>query len=191
MRTSTWVLFMTVSLLGGCGTVDESLPDSGGIGSGGGGDDGGSQTGGDLSTGMPSTVVGTWLSTGTNVAKGLAGPPFSVKSITGVFKADQTYAVTSTDSTGKMSTSAGTWTSVPSPVPGIFNLTQMQTQPSSATAQAIYKIDDTANPPVLTLEGVQTMPSLGATPPTAQGGFGSTVVSGKMTSDWVQTYVRQ
>ena len=35
------------------------------------------------------------------------------------------------------------------------------------------------------------MPSLGATPPTAEGGFGSTMVNGTKTSDWVQKYVRQ
>jgi hypothetical protein len=204
MKTSMWLVLLAVSLLGmlvvsigGCGTVDYA-PDLGHDGGGGGGGGGGSSggdlavaAGADLSGTAAVTVVGTWLSTGSNLAPGFTKPPFNVMAITGVFNADATYTVTSTDSTGKMSTSSGTWTGTPSSVPGIFDLTQSQTQPSAATAKGIFQIDGSASPPLLTLEGVQTMPSLGATPPTAEGGFGSTVVNGMKTSDWIQKYVRQ
>lgn len=204
MKTSVWIVLLTVSLIGmavlglsGCGTIEIATDMGGGGGSGGGG--GGGGNGGDLAIAPGAdlagiaqvTVVGNWLSTGSNLAPGFTKAPFNVTSITGVFNADMTYSVTSTDSTGKTSTSAGTWTGLPSDVPGIYNLTQTQTQPSSATAQGIYKIDATVTPPLLTLEGIQTMPSLGATPPTADGGFGSTVVNGMKTSDWIQKYVRQ
>ena len=203
MKSSVWIVLLALSLLGmlvlgisGCGTV-EVAPDLGadlGSGGGGGGNSGGDLAmapGADLAGVAPVTVVGTWLSTGANLAPGFTKPPFNVTSITGVFNADKTYAVTSTDSTGKMNTSSGTWTATPSSVAGIFDLTQMQTQPSAATAQGIFQIDATVSPALLTLEGVQTMPSVGATPPTAEGGFGSTVVNGMKTSDWVQKYVRQ
>ena len=203
MKTSVWIVLLTVSLIGmavlgltGCGTV-EIATDMAGAGGGGSAGGGGASTdmalapGADLSGVAPVTVVGTWLSNGSNLAPGFTKAPFNITSITGVFKADLTYSVTSTDSTGKMSTSAGTWSSMPSDVAGIYNLVQTQTQPSSATAQGIYQVDATQSPPLLTLEGVQTMPSLGATPPTADGGFGSTVVNGMKTSDWVQKYVRQ
>jgi len=201
MKSSVWIVLLALSLLGmlvlgisGCGTV-EVAPDLGAdLGSGGGGNSGGDLAmapGADLAGVAPVTVVGTWLSTGANLAPGFTKPPFNVTSITGVFNADKTYAVTSTDSTGKMNTSSGTWTATPSSVAGIFDLTQMQTQPSAATAQGIFQIDATVSPALLTLEGVQTMPSVGATPPTAEGGFGSTVVNGMKTSDWIQKYVRQ
>ncbi len=208
MKTSVWIVLLAMSLLGmvvlgigGCGTVeiapDMGSADLGGTGGGGGGGGGGTAGGGgtggggDMAGVAMVTVVGNWLSTGSNLAPGFTKAPFNITSITGVFKADMTYSVTSTDNTGKMSTSSGTWTSMPSDVVGIYNLVQMQTSPSAATAQGIYKIDATVSPALLTLEGVQTSPSLGATPPTADGGFGSTVVNGMKTSDWVQKYVRQ
>lgn len=198
MKTSMWLVLLTVSLLGmlivsigGCGTVDYA-PDLGPDGGGGGGSvDLAVAAGADLSGTAPVTVVGTWLSTGANLAPGFTQAPFNVMSISGVFNADATYTVTSTDSTGKMTTTSGTWTGTPSTVAGIFNLTQNQTQPSAATAQGIFQINAAAVPPLLTLEGIQTMPSVGATPPTAEGGFGSTMVNGMKTSNWIQKYVRQ
>jgi hypothetical protein len=137
------------------------------------------------------SIVGMWLSTGANLAKGFTTAPFSYTSITGDFKADFTYAVVGTDASGKMSTLAGTWQSSPSSVAGIYDFTQNQTTPSTATAKGIYRLDTTVTPNRLTLEGVQTMPSLNASPPTAEAGFGSTTVNGTKTSDWVQTYERQ
>lgn len=204
MKTSVWLVLLAVSLLGmavlcvsGCGTV-EVAPDAGGAdlatggtGTGGGGDLATAGGGGDMAGVAAVSIVGSWLSTGANLAPGFTKPPFNVTSIAGVFNADLTYSVTSTDNTGKTSTSAGTWSATPSKVAGIFDFTQAQTQPSSATAQGIYQLDASATPPVLTLEGVQTQPSLGATPPTAEGGFGSTMVNGMKTSDWIQKYVRQ
>jgi hypothetical protein len=205
MKTSTWILLLSLSLLGllffqvaGCGSATYLANDMGPVGSGGGddgstsgGQDGSQQTGGDMAGMTPVTVVGTWLSTGANLAKGFTQAPFNVQSITGVFKADSTYSVTSVDMSGKMTTSAGTWTSMPSSVAGIFDFQQNQTQPSAATAKGIYQIDATQSPPMLTLEGVQVSPSLGASPPTAAQGFGSTTVNGQKTSDWIQKYVRQ
>lgn len=187
-----WVLLaaagcgMVMAAVGGCGNA---VPPGGGGGGGG----GGGAVGGDMamsSTGNVS-VVGTWVSTGANLAKGFTTPPFSYKSISGQFNADLTYVVTGTDSNGKTSMLSGTWQSSPSSVAGIYDFTQNQTSPSAATAKGIYKIDATVTPPLLTLEGVQTMPSLGASPPTAQQGFGSTTVNGQKTSDWIQKYERQ
>ncbi|HEX8951483.1 MAG TPA: hypothetical protein VF945_06540 [Polyangia bacterium] len=204
MKTSVWIVLLTVAVLGmvvlgvgGCGAVDiapdlgADLGGGGGSGGNGGKGDLAVAPGADLAGVAAVTVVGTWLSSGSNLAPGFTKAPFNVTSITGVFNDDKTYSVTSTDSSGKTSTSAGTWSATPSSVAGIFDFTQNQTQPSAATAQGIYQIDAGAAPPLLTLEGVQTMPSLGATPPTAASGFGSTVVNGMKTSDWIQKYVRQ
>lgn len=205
MKTSIWIVLLGMSVLGlllltaaGCGSATYLANDMGSVGSGGGedgatggGNDGAMMTGGDMAGMMQVTVVGTWLSTGANIAKGFTQAPFNVKSITGVFKADSTYSVTAVDMSGKMTVTSGTWTSMPSSVAGIFNLLQNQTQPSAATAKGIYQIDATQSPPLLTLEGIQTSPSLGASPPTAEQGFGSTTVNGQKTSDWIQKYVRQ
>jgi hypothetical protein len=137
------------------------------------------------------SIVGSWLSAGGNLAKGFTTPPFSYKSISGIFNADATYSVVGTDSSGKMTTLAGTWMASPSSVAGIYDFVQSQTQPSAATAKGIFQLDATVTPNLLTLEGVQTSPSLGANPPTAQAGFGSTTVNGTKTSDWIQKYERQ
>ncbi|MGZ3437899.1 MAG: hypothetical protein ACXVDD_00195 [Polyangia bacterium] len=195
MKTRMWLALCSVSLLGlstsACGTVETTPGGPGDMASGGGGGGGGGGgSGGDMAAVAGNfSIVGSWLSSGANLAPGFTKSPFNVKTITGVFNADFTYTVTSVDMSGSTTATKGTWVSMPSSVPGIFDFTQNQTSPSTATAKGIYQFDATGA--ALTLEGIQVSPSLGANPPTAQGGFGSTTVNGAKTSDWIQKYVRQ
>jgi hypothetical protein len=140
---------------------------------------------------MTNPLLATWVSKGGDVAPLLAGPPFNNVSITATFKADGSYSVESIDTSQKMVAFAGTYVTMPSGVTGIIDIKCTQTAPSSATAEGIYEIDTTQTPPRMQYEVVQTQPTNGLTPPTAQDGFGSTVYNGKKIATLIQKYSRQ
>jgi hypothetical protein len=154
--------------------------------------DGGSATSaatddGPSDSGPPPQVdlEGAWLSEGDNVAPLLVELTDAVQ-ITAVFSAD-TFTVTTIDGGGQEVVQVGVYTDSPSGVGGIFDITLQQSSPASATARGIYEIDDSVEPAVLRYEIVQTEPSVGAIPPTAEGGFGSTSYG----ADLTQIYLRQ
>ena len=63
--------------------------------------------------------------------------------------------------------------------------------PQSATAEGMLQIDTTVTPARMEYEVVQTQPTNGLTPPTPEGGFGSTIYNGKPISTLIQKYSKQ
>jgi hypothetical protein len=121
----------------------------------------------------PEGMVGDWRSEGSNVAPLLAANGFS--SVDAFFKEDGTYKVDGHLTAGGKIEFVGVYTQTESTVEGIWNITLVQSAPSSATSVGIFKIEETATGRKLTYEVAQTEPSIaGVTPPTAAGGFGST-----------------
>jgi hypothetical protein len=156
----------------------------------------------DSSTGPETAVdpiVGTWLSTGTNLAYGLSVAPLNVRSITATFRADKTYSVVQTDVNNVTTTLTGTYTSTASTSTDalttygtqgktIYNIVANQSSPAAVTATGIYAINGTA----MSYEVIQTTPAInGVSAPTAAGGFGSTTIAGTKYAIYVQKYVKQ
>ena len=91
----------------------------------------------------------------------------------------------------KMVPYQGSYTTAPSAVAGIITIKLMQSLPQSAVAEGMYQIDTTASPPRMQYEVVQTQPTNGLQPPSADKGFGSTIYNGKPISTLIQKYSRQ
>jgi hypothetical protein len=140
---------------------------------------------------MQDPLVGNWLSQGADVAPLLAGAPFNYTQITADFHADGTYAVVGLDASAKETDFTGTWQAQASSVSGIFSIDLSQTTPSVVQSEGIYRIDTTVTPNRMTYEVVQTQPTNGLAPPTAEAGFGSTVFNGKQIATLIQNYSRQ
>lgn len=128
------------------------------------------------------TLVGAWLSEGDDLSELFA--PYYTK-ITADFAADGSYLVVATDTDGGSTDFIGTWTDDTSTDPATIQL--VQTSPSNATSEGIYAVDGD----VLTYEVVIVTPSYGYTPPTPEGGFGSSSGPRLDPGVNVQTYRRQ
>ncbi len=147
----------------------------------------------EVSTGEPSdtdtdpevTIVGTWLSEGKNVAPILVELA-SVESITAIFE-DSPFTVLTTDSDGQEVEQTGVYIFEDTDFGEIKTITLEQSTPQSITVEGIFEIDNSTNPPTMRYEVVQTIPSVGAEAPTAEGGFGSTGLG----SDLTQVFVWQ
>lgn len=128
-------------------------------------------------------VNGMWESSGENIATILQ--PFASK-IVATFETDMTYTVVQTDNDGAEITLSGTYTQSESAVDGIWDITLNQSAPSQLTAQGIFTFEGD----LLKYEVAQIDPAVsGVTPPTAEGGLGST--SGGAFGDGnVQTYIK-
>ena len=161
-------------------------------------DDGGSDPSADGGTTDPSaaddaddgppqdiTIAGTWVSEGSDVAPLLVELTGAQK-ITAVF-ADGTFTVNTIDDEGQEVVQAGVYTAEPSEFGMIYDIVLEQSSPATVTAEGIFEIDTSVSPAIMRYEIVQTEPSVGAIPPTAEGGFGSTSYG----SDLTQIYVRQ
>ncbi len=133
----------------------------------------------------PVGLQGAWLSEGDDIAPILVELTHAV-SIDATFGPD-TFNVVTVDDQGQMVTQLGVYTAEPSGVGEIFNITLEQNMPQAITVEGIFEIDNTMDPPILRYEVVQTEPSVGAVPPTAEGGFGSTSFG----ADLTQVFVRQ
>jgi hypothetical protein len=138
-----------------------------------------------------SALIGSWLSAGADVAPLLAAAPFNNVQITATFNTDKTYAVLGIDKDNKMLPYNGTYELTESDVPGIFNIVCHQVMPQTATAEGMLQIDTTVMPARMQYEVVQTQPTNGLTPPTADGGFGSTLYNGKQISTLIQKFSKQ
>ncbi len=127
-------------------------------------------------------IVGTWLSTGDNIAQ-LLVYYFNYDSVRVEFTEDNIVTLES-------HVADGAWTTLP----GIYSVTESEegdihvfTADYSAFVQTgIIQITD-GDPDLLKLEAVQTEPDIGATVPTVDGGFGADPV---LTTTNIQTYVR-
>ncbi len=96
-------------------------------------------------------------------------------SITVDFKADGTYSMVFWQD-GTAANYSGTSVRTPSGVSDIFAIQIQQTQPSASKHSGIFQLLDGGKR--MSLEIVQTQPSIGATPPEAMQGFGSTKFNG-------------
>ncbi len=115
-------------------------------------------------------IQGKWQSSGTDVAPLLVNL-FQIDSIYAEFNTNMTYSVRQWDASGAdLGTLSGTYTQSKSSTGNIWNITVEQTSPSALRSEGIFEIETG----VMRYEIVQTEPSLGVAPPTAEGGFGST-----------------
>ena len=182
----------------GSGGDDSTPPADDGADSDPSADDGGSDPTADAgeATGMPAddgaddgptevALPGTWVSAGADVAP-LLVELTGAQSITATFE-DQAFVVVTIDDQGQEVTQSGVYTATPSGFGNIFDIVLEQSSPAAVTAEGIFEIDTSVEPPIMRYEIVQTMPSVGAIAPTAEGGFGSTSYG----DDLTQHYVRQ
>ena len=128
-------------------------------------------------------IQGKWWSKGDNVAP-LLKNFFAIDSIYAEFNTNLTYTVKSY-SKGAETTLTGVYTQTDSGTGGIWNITVNQSSPSVLTSVGIFKVDGDN----MQYEVAQTEPNIGAIPPTAAGGFGSTN-GGALGTQNVQKYVR-
>jgi len=107
-------------------------------------------------------------------------------SIYAEFNTDFTYLVEQYDTSGAKLDLVGTYTQEESDVSGIWTITVQQSAPSVLTSEGIFEI----NGDIMRYEIAQTSPELpGVTPPTPQGGFGSTS-GGAFGESNIQVYER-
>jgi hypothetical protein len=139
----------------------------------------------------PTPLVGAWQSAGDDVAPVLA--QFGVARIDATFGADGRYEVTACDDQEVCGSVTGTWISE-LPAPGTaasdaIRTIRLEEDDPPATFEGIYEVDETAVPPTMLYEVVQTDSSIVVAPPTAEAGFGSTDGGAYGTGN-VQRYVR-
>jgi hypothetical protein len=138
-------------------------------------------------------IVGTWVSTGANIAPLLYAAPFKVRTISATFNNDGSYTIVQTDSAGTKSTLTGTYVTAAggaaSPKDSIRTIVATQMTPTAVTAEGIYQVTPGTST-TMKYEVVQTQPAIGVAKPTAALGFGSTAAGAYGT--WlIQKYVKQ
>ncbi len=107
-------------------------------------------------------------------------------SIIAEFKTNNTYLVNQWKDGAKIELE-GTYTQTKSGTGNIYNIKLNQTTPTALTAEGIFEV--AADNENMKYEVIQTEPSLGVAPPTAQGGFGSSA-GGILGLNNVQEYKR-
>lgn len=143
-------------------------------------------------------IVGTWVCDGANVPYGLKLAPLKIKKVIATFNDNKSYTVVQTDSSNVQQTLTGTYTITESTFNDtlstsftkgskIYSIVANQSSPNPVIASGIYCISGTN----MTYEVIQISPTLGATPPTAAGGFGSTIYGGQKFPYYIQKYVKQ
>lgn len=136
-------------------------------------------------------IVGTWFSGGEDVAPGLT-LLFGTDSIFATFNDDGTYFVLehrTVEDQPDTEEYEGTYAVGTEAEGEIRSITLSQTSPYTAIAEGIFQVSGNGN--AMTYEVIQTSPATGATPPTVEGGFGSTVANDQETDLFVQQYVRR
>lgn len=134
-------------------------------------------------------IAGEWDSKGEDVAL-LLKNYFKVDSIYAKFNSNNTYLVESF-SQGTKTTYSGTYAQKVSSVAGIWDITLNQSTPTAVTSVGIFEVTKgTDNKYRMKYEVVQTEPNIGATPPTASAGFGSSS-GGALGTMNIQTFVKR
>lgn len=127
---------------------------------------------------------GEWLSEGDNIAVILE--PFASK-LEATFNPDGSFFVVQTDTSGAIFNLEGTYVQEESGVDDIWTITLNQSSPTQLTSEGIFSISDDT----MMYEIAQTEPAItGVTPPTPEGGFGSTS-GGFFGMNNVQVFIRQ
>lgn len=134
-------------------------------------------------------LVGKWASKGSDVAPLLVNY-FNVDSVTADFKTNNTYAVVSY-SKGVPTNYVGIYVQT-KPVSGtIWTIKLNQSTPTAVTSEGIFEITAVGTTSFkMKYEVVQTEPNIGATPPTATAGFGSSS-GGALGQMNVQNFVKR
>ena len=114
-------------------------------------------------------IQGEWQSSGADVAPILV-VLFGTDSIYANFKTDMSYVLEQYDTTGAKLTLTGVYSQTESGIGSIYDIVVNQSSPATLESAGIFEI--TGN--TMQYEIVQTSPDIGAIPPTAAGGFGST-----------------
>jgi hypothetical protein len=137
-------------------------------------------------------IVGTWISTGANVAPLLNTIFASVGGIDTVystFNENKTYIVKQVNKNKGIITYEGIYTLTKSTSSDIHRISIAQTKPSVATNEGIYQIYMTASPNTMKYEVVLISGTQNVAP-TPEKGFGSTN-NGQFGTTNVQTYVKK
>lgn len=127
-------------------------------------------------------IVGTWISTGSDVAVGLTSTMRSAM-VKATFNADSTYRIELTDSTYGITTFTGTWSASGSPR-SARTITLRQVSPANGNGEGMFQVNGAR----LTFEvGPITAQGFGSDP--VANGFGSsTAQDGSSSSLWVQRF---
>lgn len=131
------------------------------------------------------TIVGTWVSEGDNLAPFLVSEAFQAKKVVATFDAVSYTAIT-TDVHGQEYTLTGVYEAAPTDFGNIHTITLEMTTPMAGSAQGIYEIDTSVNPPTMRYEILDPALTDGEIPDPAKG-FGQTSHG----PAFVQVYVRQ
>lgn len=140
-------------------------------------------------------IVRAWVAEGLNVAPALYAPPQLLRKLTlQCFSASNAYTLTQVDSSGRSTIFTGEWNAAygagDNNSISLRTVTLTQATPSTMDAQGIYQVTIVNSKDIsMKLEVVPTNPAVGLTPPTAQGGFGST--GGAPAGDYVSTFVKK
>jgi hypothetical protein len=129
-------------------------------------------------------IVGTWISTGSDVALGLSAA-MRTAAVKATFSADSSYRIELIDSTHATVIFAGTW-SVSGTPQSIRSITLTQIAPAAAVEQGVFQVNGAR----LTFEVVPIQSSNAPlTAATIAGGFGSTTSQdGAVSSQWIQRF---
>lgn len=121
-------------------------------------------------------IIGTWISTGTNVAP-LLNTIFAavggIDTVYATFNESKTYLVKQVNKNKTSLTYEGTYSVTKSATGDIHKISIVQTKPSAATNEGIYQIVSSANPNTMKYE-VVLMSGTQNVAPTPEKGFGST-----------------
>jgi hypothetical protein len=129
-------------------------------------------------------IIGNWVSTGENLSP--VYQQFGFDSVYMQYRADGTYIFESFTIGGIHNTLSGTYSQSLSSVAGIRQIMLTQLLPVPATISGIFSLQGDL-PVIMNYETVQTEPAVaGLTPPTPEGGFGS---SGLLGSDNIQVFL--
>lgn len=132
-------------------------------------------------------IVGEWQSSGDNVAV-LLSTYFQVDSIYANFNENNTYVVESF-AAGVKVTYTGIYTQTKPATGTIWDIKLEQNAPTAVTSEGIFEIAKSGDGYIMKYEVAQTAPAIGAVPPTAAGGFGSTS-GGVLGTTNVQTFLK-
>lgn len=141
-------------------------------------------------------LVGTWVSSGANVAL-LLRTYFKTDSIIATFNSSGSYTVLQYDSAQAVKTLTGSFTVTKGTRDSLggtfYAITVNQTSPVALTAQGIYLVNKNATPNQLVYEVVQTGPTAAGIAPTLEAGFGSskTVTGVSLGTMNIQKYVKR
>jgi hypothetical protein len=130
-------------------------------------------------------IIGNWVSTGENLSP--VYQQFGFDSVYMQYRADGTYMFESFTIGGIHNILSGTYSQSLSSVAGIRQITLTQLLPVPAVISGIFSLQG-AFPVIMNYETVETEPAVaGLTPPTPEGGFGS---SGLLGSDNTQVFLK-